>query len=90
MSLLPASPDPRFVLAKDNIRMATYEFGEPTGQPVVLLHGFASGALLNWHLSGWTRVLGRAGYRVIAIDQRGHGASGKPHTPEGYTIPLRR
>ncbi|GHD43963.1 alpha/beta hydrolase [Mycetocola manganoxydans] len=88
MPVLPESPDPRFVLAKDNIRIATYEFGDPAGQPVVLVHGFASGALLNWHLAGWTRVLSRAGYRVLAIDQRGHGASGKPHTPDAYTMPL--
>jgi pimeloyl-ACP methyl ester carboxylesterase len=33
-------------------------------------------------------VLGRAGFRVIAIDQRGHGASSKPHTPDAYTMPL--
>lgn len=88
MPLVPNSPDPRFVLARDNVRIATYEFGDPGGQPVVLVHGFASGGLLNWHHSGWTRVLGRAGYRVIAIDQRGHGASSKPHTAEAYTMPL--
>jgi pimeloyl-ACP methyl ester carboxylesterase len=88
MPLLPESPDPRFVLTSDNVRIATYEFGDPSGTPVVLVHGFASGGLLNWHHSGWTRVLGRAGFRVIAIDQRGHGASSKPHTPDAYTMPL--
>jgi pimeloyl-ACP methyl ester carboxylesterase len=88
MPLLPESPDPRFVLARDNIRIATYEFGDPSGPPVVMVHGFASGGLLNWHHAGWTRVLGRAGYRVIAIDQRGHGASSKPHSPDAYTMPL--
>jgi pimeloyl-ACP methyl ester carboxylesterase len=88
MPLVPESPDPRFVLARDNIRIATYEFGDPNGRPVVLVHGFASAGLLNWHHSGWTRVLSRAGYRVIAIDQRGHGLSSKPHSPEAYTMPL--
>ncbi|MBG6238535.1 pimeloyl-ACP methyl ester carboxylesterase [Mycetocola sp. CAN_C7] len=88
MPLLPESPAPRFVLARDNIRIATYEFGDPDGIPVVAVHGFASAGLLNWHLSGWTRVLTRAGFRVLAIDQRGHGASSKPHDPDAYTMPL--
>lgn len=88
MPLLPESPDPRFVVSTDNVRIATYEFGDPNGRPVVLVHGFASGGLLNWHHSGWTRVLGRAGFRVIAIDQRGHGASSKPHSSDAYTMPL--
>ncbi len=50
------------------------------------MHGFASGALLNWHQSGWTRDLVRAGYRVVALDQRGHGASAKPHDPGAYSM----
>lgn len=88
MPLLPESPDPRFVLSRDNVRIATYEFGDPNGQPVVAVHGFASAGLLNWHHSGWTRVLSRAGFRVIAIDQRGHGASSKPQTSDAYTMSL--
>lgn len=37
-------------------------------------------------LTGWVRELTRAGYRVLALDQRGHGLSEKPHDPDGYRI----
>src|SRR5687767_12553802 len=46
-----------------------------TGQPVVLIHGFP----LNGH--SWekqTAALVDAGYRVIAYDRRGFGASSQP------------
>ncbi len=38
--------------------------------------------------SGWLKTLGDAGYRVIAIDNRGHGQSDKPHEPSRYHVPL--
>ncbi len=47
---------------------------------MVLLHGFAS------DIDSWTG-LGDSiagGYRVIALDQRGHGGSGKPPGDGGY------
>jgi non-heme chloroperoxidase len=51
------------------------------GQPVVLIHGYP----LDLH--SWERqepaLLG-AGYRVIAYDRRGFGASGKPSTGFDY------
>lgn len=52
--------------------------------PVLLIHGFASSIEVNWIAPGWFRTLGDAGYRVIAIENRGHGASDKPHSPEAY------
>jgi pimeloyl-ACP methyl ester carboxylesterase len=88
MDLLPAAPPPRAVLTADGLSIATYEFGNPDGPVVVALHGFASSTIVNWHHTGWVRELGRAGYRVIAMDQRGHGASAKPHDPEAYTMPI--
>lgn len=68
--------------------IATYEFGDPDAPTVLAVHGFASSALLNWHLTGWTRDLVRADFHVIAIDQRGHGASDKPHDPRSYSMPI--
>ncbi len=53
---------------------------------VVLVHGFASSTRDNWVLTGWIRMLEHAGYRVLAIDQRGHGASEKPHDAAGYNV----
>jgi pimeloyl-ACP methyl ester carboxylesterase len=82
-----ATPEPRAVYSHDGLQIATYEFGDDPGAPTVLaVHGFASTALANWHSTGWTRDLTRAGYRVIAIDQRGHGESDKPHSPAAYSI----
>jgi pimeloyl-ACP methyl ester carboxylesterase len=52
--------------------------------PVLLIHGFASSIAVNWVMPGWFRTLGEAGYRVIAIENRGHGASDKPQVPEAY------
>jgi pimeloyl-ACP methyl ester carboxylesterase len=53
------------------------------GEPVVLVHGFASRADHNWGAMNWFTTLG-AHYRVIALDCRGHGKSGKPHDPTAY------
>ncbi len=53
------------------------------GPPVVLVHGFAVSGELNWRLPGVTRAL-EPGYRVISMDLRGHGRSGKPHSLADY------
>lgn len=54
------------------------------GAPVVLIHSFASSSEL-WTQAG---VFGDGDYRTIAIDARGHGASGKPHGPESYGVTM--
>ena len=54
------------------------------GEPTVLVHGFASTKEVNWLNPGWVGVLTRAGRRVIALDNRGHGASGKLYDPAAY------
>lgn len=58
---------------------------EGHGRPVLLIHGFASNHVVNWVNTAWTTALGRAGYRVIALDNRGHGQSEKLYNPEDYT-----
>ncbi|MGV6872420.1 alpha/beta fold hydrolase [Pseudochelatococcus sp. B33] len=55
------------------------------GRAVLLIHGFASTHAVNWVNTAWTTTLGRAGYRVIALDNRGHGQSEKLYDPEAYT-----
>jgi pimeloyl-ACP methyl ester carboxylesterase len=52
--------------------------------PVFLHHGFIANANLNWVGPGVVEALVRAGRRVVALDARGHGASGKPHDPGFY------
>jgi len=54
------------------------------GAPVVLVHGFASHLRGNWEQPGWIDLLARK-YRVVALDCRGHGESGKPHDRMAYT-----
>ncbi len=56
----------------------------PEAEPVLLIHGFASTHVVNWVSPGWVKTLGDAGYRVIAIDNRGHGASSKSYEPSDY------
>ena len=68
----------------DNLTLAYLDEGEPAGDPVLLIHGFASTKKVNWINPGWVKTLGEAGYRVIAIDNRGHGESDKPHDVEAY------
>jgi pimeloyl-ACP methyl ester carboxylesterase len=57
------------------------------GEPVLLIHGFASTARVNWIDTGWAKTLADAGYRVITFDNRGHGSSGKLYDPGGYGAP---
>jgi pimeloyl-ACP methyl ester carboxylesterase len=57
---------------------------EGQGVPVLLIHGFASNARVNWQATGWTKTLLDAGYRVICIDNRGHGESEKLYDPAVY------
>ncbi len=68
----------------DGLTLAYFDEGDPSGPPVLLIHGFASSATVNWVHTGWLKTLGDAGYRVIALDNRGHGASEKPHDPAVY------
>jgi pimeloyl-ACP methyl ester carboxylesterase len=59
---------------------------EGEGDPVVLVHGFGSTKEINWVFPGWVTTLRRAGYRAIALDNRGHGQSTKLYQPEDYAI----
>jgi len=68
--------------AHDGVEIAFLDEGE--GEPVVLVHGFASTAQVNWVHPGWVATLVRAGRRVIALDNRGHGASSKLYDPAAY------
>src|SRR4030042_5330460 len=52
--------------------------------PLLLIHGF-TGNLRNWALQA--PVLTR-GFRMVSIDQRGHGHSEKPTRPEDYSLEL--
>jgi pimeloyl-ACP methyl ester carboxylesterase len=69
----------------DGVEIAFEEAGE--GPPILLIHGFASNARVNWWDTGWVKTLVDAGRRVITIDNRGHGASQKLYDPGQYSAP---
>lgn len=66
----------------DGVEIAFIDEGQ--GEPIVLVHGFASNKEVNWIAPGWVATLTRAGRRAIALDNRGHGASGKLYDPAAY------
>jgi len=61
---------------------------EGEGDPVLLIHGFASNTKINWINPGWVQALTGAGYRVVAFDHRGHGESAPSYDPADYTPSL--
>ena len=81
------NPPAFLTLYHDGLSIAYFDEGDPSGDPIILIHGFASSANVNWVYPGWLKTLGDAGYRVIALDNRGHGASDKPHDPAVYHPP---
>jgi pimeloyl-ACP methyl ester carboxylesterase len=66
----------------EGVEIAFLDQGE--GEPIVLVHGFASNKEVNWVLPGWITTLTGAGRRAIALDNRGHGASSKLYDPAAY------
>jgi pimeloyl-ACP methyl ester carboxylesterase len=70
----------------DGVKIAYLRQGQ--GLPVLLIHGFASNHRVNWVDTGWVKTLVDAGFEVIAIDNRGHGASEKLYDPALYGAPL--
>jgi pimeloyl-ACP methyl ester carboxylesterase len=66
------------------VEIAYLDEGE--GDPILLVHGFASSKDVNWVYPGWVSELKKDGRRVIALDNRGHGESGKLYDPEEYHI----
>ncbi len=56
---------------------------EGQGEPVILIHGYAASIAANWGQPGVIKGLAES-YRVIALDNRGHGQSDKPHDVASY------
>ena len=65
-----------------NVEIAFLDEGE--GEPIVLVHGFASNKEVNWVYPTWVSTLVGAGRRVVALDNRGHGQSTKLYDPADY------
>ncbi len=75
--------------SSDGVRIAYVDLaptGEtPKNETIVLVHGFASNHAVNWVNTQWTKTLTHAGYRVVALDNRGHGQSEKLYEPAAYS-----
>ena len=84
MTACPRNDSLMNVFEHDGLRLAYIDEGEPERPAILLLHGFASSVAVNWIEPGWVRTLTEAGYRVVAFDHRGHGASDKPHVEDAY------
>ena len=73
--------------SSDGVRIAFIDVaaqGRDRAEPILLIHGFASTHAINWVNPRWVETLTKAGRRVIAFDNRGHGASEKLYAPEAY------
>ncbi len=73
--------------SSDGVRLAFLDFaaeGEDRGEPILLIHGFASNHGVNWLIPQWVKTLTKAGRRTIVFDNRGHGRSQKLHEPALY------
>jgi len=71
----------------DGVRIAYLDFApvdEDRGEPILLIHGFASNHGVNWLFPQWVKTLAGAGRRTIVFDNRGHGRSEKLYDPEAY------
>lgn len=75
------------VFDSDGVKIRYTIDGE--GEPLVLVHGFTASGAMNWRLPGAIRLLSKR-YRVITIDCRGHGRSGKPTRVEAYGVEMVR
>jgi pimeloyl-ACP methyl ester carboxylesterase len=67
-----------------DVEIAYLDEGE--GDPVILVHGFASSKNVNWVYPTWVSELKKNQRRVIAFDNRGHGDSTKLYDSEDYHV----
>jgi pimeloyl-ACP methyl ester carboxylesterase len=78
-SISLAAPVDRFF---DSAGVQIHWIEEGAGEPVILVHGYTNTAQ-DWVRVGIFPELAKH-YRVIAVDCRGHGRSGKPHDVMQY------
>jgi pimeloyl-ACP methyl ester carboxylesterase len=78
----PAAPVlPDHFFDSDGVQIRYVEQGQ--GAPVVLIHGYTGTLDRHWIGPGVFADLAKD-HRVIAVDCRGHGKSGKPHHAAAY------
>lgn len=72
----------RSLVGSDGLRIAVREYGNPSGPPIVFIHGY-----LGSHLVFARQVRSELAerHRLVTYDVRGHGESDKPADPSMYT-----
>jgi pimeloyl-ACP methyl ester carboxylesterase len=82
LGLADEPPPARFAHADlaTGIRMRFAEAGIPSGEPVIMLHGYSD----SWYSFSPIMPLLESQYRLFALDQRGHGATDQPAA--GYSL----
>ncbi len=80
-TVLAAGPDVGFVAAPDGVPLCVAEAGNPTGPPLVFIHGYSQTYAV--FKRQFESDLARD-YRLLALDLRGHGCSGKPWSESAY------
>ena len=66
------------------LSIAYDDIASEASKTVFLVHGFATNRSENWRRLGWYGAFERKGYRIVALDLRGHGESAKPHDQAAY------
>jgi pimeloyl-ACP methyl ester carboxylesterase len=79
----PTAVPPSGFFDSDGLKIHYETFGE--GAPIVVVHGFMGSIQSDWIDTGLVDTL-KPVRRVIALDNRGHGQSDKPHEPEDYQV----
>ncbi len=75
----------------DGVRIAFLDLapeGGDRGEPILLIHGFASNHRINWINPRWAETLTRDRRRVVMLDNRGHGQSEKLYDPDAYATEI--
>lgn len=72
----------RTIEAEDGVPLVVAETGNPKGPALLFIHGYSQ-SILSWKRQLDDPAL-QAKYRMVAFDLRGHGASGKPWSPDDY------
>ncbi|MNF59952.1 Tropinesterase [compost metagenome] len=69
------------IALSNGIKMGYVEFGNPTGEPIILIHGYTDNA------RAWSLVIPYLDQskRIIAIDLRGHGITSAPECCYGFS-----
>lgn len=80
-TVLADSPRVDFVAAPDGVPLCVAEAGNPRGPPLVLIHGYSQTYAVFQRQ--FDSELARD-FRLLALDMRGHGCSGKPWAESAY------